>query len=150
MTPSEILSAGGLRPRHFGVSEDPMSDGSGGVVLPVDQPGNVVYSTIAAARFAFDDIVTDQSDETRAELAFTYFALSRLYGVLADRKAQFVGLVTQPGGQVSTPLGSYAELMRAANRNYQEAKNLYPDAAWPHIDGEVSGGSFKVARSYVP
>lgn len=148
--PSVILRHAGLRPRHFGVAEEPLTEEDGGGRLPVDQPGNPVSNTVAAARVLFDRIVTDQSDEVRAELAFIYFALAKLFGVLADRKAQFTGLVTGRGGQVSTPLGSHDELMKAAARNYQEAKNLYPDAAWPPLDGEATGGSIRVPRSYVP
>jgi hypothetical protein len=150
MLPSDILKHAGLRPRHFGVDEALLTDDDGTTHIPVDQPGNVVYNTVAAARLAFDEIVKDQSDEARAEVAFTYFALAKLFGVLADRKAQHVGLATGRGGQVSTPIGSHAELMKAAARNYQEAKNLYPDAPWPPLDGEASGGSVKVPRSYVP
>lgn len=149
MLPSEVLAYSQLRPAHFGVAEGLVGD-PGEEQQAVDLPGNVVYNTVAAAQIKFDDIVTDQSDSARAEIALVYFTLSRLYGVLADQKAQFVGLTTQRGGQVSTPIGSYTELMSAANRNYQEAKNLYPDAPWPPIDGEASGGSVKVPRSYVP
>jgi len=148
--PSEILAYAQLRPAHFGVAEGVLTDDEGNPHIPVDQPGNVVYNTVTAARVAFDRIVTNQSDTVRAQLAFIYYALSRLFGVLADRKAQHVGLATGRGGQVSTPIGSHLELMQAARRNYQEAKNLYPDAPWPPIDGEASGGSVKVPRSYVP
>lgn len=149
LTPTEVLSYSALNPEHFGVSAGTTLVG-GEPVNVVDTEGNVVYSTVEAARLAFDDIVVDQSDAVRAKLALIYYALAKLYGVLADRKGMYVGLVTQRGGQVSTPLGSYAELMNAASRNYQEARNLYPDAAWPSLDPSASGGTVALHRTYVP
>lgn len=149
MLPSEVLSYANLRASYFGVPDGTVD--VDGVAEPiVDQPDNVVYNTVSAAKLAFDRIVLDQSDSTRAQLALIYFTLAHLYGVLADEKGLFVGLVTQRGGQVSTPLGSFNELMKAAQRNYQNARNLYPDIDWPPLDPEASGGSVSVPRSYVP
>lgn len=148
LKPSEVLKYANLSPLDFGLAEEALVDPDG--EYPVDQPGNVVYNTTQAAKLIFDEIVTDQGDTDRAELALTYFTLFRLFGTLADQRALEVGLVTQRGGQVSTPIGSYNELMSAGRRNYQEAKNLYPDAPWPLADGEATGGSFKIPRRYAP
>lgn len=147
LLPSEALGYSTLRPSHFGALDGTV-DVNGQQEIAVDQPGNVVYVTVSAAKLQFDEIVTDQSDATRAKTALIYFSLAKLFGVLADRKAQFVGSVTQPGGMVSTPLGSHAELTRASQRNYQEAKNLYPDAAWPPLDGVATGGNVGFQRTY--
>lgn len=150
MLPSEVLLHSQLSPEDFGVADDMVDDGLGGVIPRVDMPGNVVYATVAAAQVAFDVILPSPSNQARADLAFVYFSLFRLYGVLADDAAMNVGLVTQRGGQVNTPLGSHEELMRAALRNLGEARSLYPDALWPVLDDQPSGGSIKVPRSYVP
>lgn len=149
MLPSEVLGYAALRPSYFGVAE--ASVDVDGVPTPaVDIAGNVVHNTVVASAVAFSDIVTTGSGTPRYDLALIYFTLAKLYGVLADQKGLFVGLATQRGGQVSTPLGSHAELMRAAERNYQEARNLYPDLPWPALDGQASGGSVGVPRSFVP
>ena len=108
----------------------------------------VVDNLITAARLPFDLIATNQSNEARTKLCFIYYVLSKLYGMMADEKSYYVGLITQRGGQVSTPLGAYREFMQAAARNYQEARNLYPDLPWPPLDGEASGGSVTVPRTY--
>lgn len=149
LAPSEILKhAPALSPEHFGVAAGMVPDGAGGEIPAVDVPGNPVHNTVVAAEVLFNSVVTDRSDVVRAQLALIYYSLARLYGLLADEKAMYVGLVTQRGGQVSTPLGSHAELMRAAQRNYREAMNLYPDADWPPLDIGVSGGTVTLKRTY--
>jgi len=147
--PSQVLAYANLRPSYFGVSDGTL-DTDGGPVIAVDQPGNVVSNTVTAAEMAFNEIVADQSNAAKAQVALIYFTLAKLYGVLADQKGLFVGLVTQRGGQVSTPLGSHGELMRAAERNYQEAVNLYPEEEWPPLDGTATGGSVLLGRTYGP
>lgn len=148
VTPSEVLAHAPLLPSYFGVADGVVV--VDGVETPaVDVPGNVVYATVEAAAVTFNSVVTG-GDPLRVKLALIYYTLARLYGVLADQKGMFVGLITQRGGQVSTPLGSHAELMRAATRNYQEARNLFPDADWPPLDPEATGGMIRPQRSYGP
>lgn len=141
--PSEILSYSSLRPEFFGVL-----DGEIDGLLAVDYPGNPVSNTCGTAYSIFTLLMPSPSDLTRAKLALIYYSLSLLYGLLADEKAMYVGLITQRGGQVSTPLGSHAELMKAAERNYQNAQNLYPDVDWPPFSQDMSGGYFEPKRVY--
>lgn len=141
--PSEVLSYSQLTPAHFGVLEGDLNG-----VPAVDTPGNPVYNTVATAYAVFSTIVPSPTDPGRAKLALIYYSLALLYGVLADEKAMYVGLITQRGGQVSTPIGSHAELSRASERNYQNARNLYPDADWPPLSQDVSGGYFSPQRVY--
>jgi len=149
VAPSEVLAASLLRPAYFGVAEAVVDIG-GSPVAAVDVPGNKVYGVVESSRLIFESIPGIVGPPERVKLALIYYTLARLFGVLADEKGMFVGLVTQRGGQVSTPLGSHAELMRAASRNYQEARNLFPEAEWPPLDPEASGGLITVRRTYVP
>lgn len=148
LAPSEVLSHSPLNPTYFGVLDGMVDDGNGGEVPAVDVPGNTVYNAVLGSEVLFNRIVLDQSDPVRVKLALIYYTLARLYGILADEKALFVGLVTQRGGQVSTPLGSHAELMRAAERNYKEAQNLFPDVEWPPLNFDISGGVVSPTRTY--
>lgn len=137
--PSDVLPYSLLSAEVFGFSD-----------ATIDAGPNIVTISIADAKRTLaragipDPALPDETYLAAvAKLATSY--LMRHFG--AD-KALHVGMTSGHSGQVSTPLGSHAEAMRAADEYARQARDMYPDADWPDLGSTRTAGSHRVRRAY--
>lgn len=139
MLPSAVLQYGLIPAIAFGLNE-----------ATVDEGPNIVTLTIAdAQRLLVRAGIGEPSPVTDIyESALAKVTLSLLLRHYAANKARFTGYQIGRDGRTETPLGSHDELMQAANDYYKQAQDLYPDADWPVVEGQRSGGSKLVRRVF--
>lgn len=135
ITPSVVLQYGLIPAGVFGVREEDL-----------DTTTNLVSLTLADAVRVMEAAGVVDDASSRYESALAKVTLSRLIRHYAANKTRFTGYQIARAGRTETPLGSFDEMMKAADEYMRQAEELYPDADWPA--GARSAGVVRFRRVF--